>query len=1485
MKNINSKNYLKISIPVIIILTISLIIIIFSYFSFGATNSEQTFEYNDINGNLDIKYSEYLSKQINITDDVTENDINSLNKNILYDNKGNLIYKVIQNPKKGLITYTGRQYGYGFDPNKYGNDFKNISFNGYARMYWNDVITGIDDSTGELKINWLLVDNAIKQAAKYNVKMNFRAFATYSPFVNQYVDDFGNRTSFVNSCKYDNDGILKCSNSSDKVEKYVIPESVIQYCNNKTKQKYPNPDSNKPEQNSCGELKYYYPWSSKRFYEQWIPNYKNEFFQQLSNQLNDKFAEHLSETNLDSIWNQNDGLIPQLLGDKKLGDFVEFIDIGSYGIYGEQHLGFGYTYMNNTYIKNYINQNKKLPTSEEIEKKENKESSLEDVKQYTLTGGQLLNGYISPFLSSFNKYSNLNHILIYNSYVNNTFNFDTSKYNYDDYKWLLYGSTGRPTDSTDIGVYDKVMNENDRISTRTDGFLVNNTDQKDTIAALKKISLKKPILLEYAVPGHDAESLLNYSYFTKYIDSFATNNSGYNKLLDNQQDYIKNKIKMQAIYNEAYRLQLTYLELIPYKVASTNTNELKNFKYRLRDLETYLANHIGYYYKILSATYSPKIEDGQDLDLKVTIKNDGFTNLYNKAYLYAAILDYKDNVLSIKMADSTNSYNNVQSWKAGNQYDITISNILEKKQLASGKYKLAIGIIDAGNYPNPSYLFGSNVSVTDNKWSILGDLTIGEIKHPSITAYVPTIPVKNMVASLINVTKGLYDLSPDNEYQYYLSTSKTALNNGSWKTYKGTSEIENIGTNITGNRYLFVKPIKDVVGLLSSNVSNITSVGGENYHVFGPYAFDNTEPTCSITSSNKNLTNKDIILTVTGDDETSESSNLSYSLDNGATYGLLRTKAINENGIYNALVKDEAGNVGMCSIKVNNIDHVSPSITFTPNGSDIYSKIVETKVTVLDDHELVDLKYLWVQGTDEPDNNDIVTSFNNNSIITKNNVTGNNWYLWILATDEAGNITKKRSGPFMLDNTGPIVSLTQNGNRLIITARDSLVNLADMPYSWDNVNYSQNNTLIINRNGTYTAYVKDELGNTTSISILIKNITNGAPTISINDVEQISHKNVNISISVNKGSKDLNSMNKYEYYLSDQIEGLAGGKWINYIPNTEFTIGSNTTGVKYLYVKSITDIDGLESSSYGDFVTIGGINYHRFGPYVFDNTKPTCSLKKNIINLTNENITLTIDAKDETSNHLKYSFDNKIYMDIRNNSVSKNGAYEAYVKDEAGNIGKCIIKVTNIDKTSPKIVMNPNGTSNYGKSVSVKLDVTDDYELEKVNYLWVKGNNEPDNIDVKDVLPDDNIITKSEGTGNDYHLWILATDKAGNIAKVKSKSYKLDNTAPDCTITRGEQRLIITAVDNDSNLSDTPFSWDNKNYKESNILHISTNQNYIAYIKDKVGNIGKCEYKVDNLVSVPNTLSNRNKIIYLISILSITIGLFIIVYITIKKNN
>ena len=123
-------------------------------------------------------------------------------------------------------------------------------------------------------------------------------------------------------------------------------------------------------------------------------------------------------------------------------------------------------------------------------------------------------------------------------------------------------------------------------------------------------------------------------------------------------------------------------------------------------------------------------------------------------------------------------------------------------------------------------------------------------------------------------------------------------------------------------------------------------------------------------------------------------------------------------------IMDKAGNAAEEVITSAFIfSNDGPTVQFVTNGSTTWAQSHSTVVNVIQAGAAVDassLKYVWTQSTTPPNVTNFVDSFTSGDTITLDKVTGNNWYLWVIAQDTLGNMTFTRSEAFYLDNEAPV---------------------------------------------------------------------------------------------------------------------------------------------------------------------------------------------------------------------------------------------------------------------------------------------------------------------------------------------------------------------------------------------------------------------------------------------------------------------------------
>lgn len=148
------------------------------------------------------------------------------------------------------------------------------------------------------------------------------------------------------------------------------------------------------------------------------------------------------------------------------------------------------------------------------------------------------------------------------------------------------------------------------------------------------------------------------------------------------------------------------------------------------------------------------------------------------------------------------------------------------------------------------------------------------------------------------------------------------------------------------------------------------------------------------------------------------------------------------------------------------------------------------------------------------------------------------------------------------------------------------------------------NIIITKNANSYNYEIKDD--GTYSGSPCSKIVINSnQPTLSATNYQGYK-KTFNLAISYsNLKSPDLNNL---EYYVSSSSDSLTDGEWRQYSSGVAQTIGTSLNGTYYVFVKRLFNfIDGeYYYSTYGGIIVkIDDVMYQRFGPYQFDNKKPT----------------------------------------------------------------------------------------------------------------------------------------------------------------------------------------------------------------------------------------------------------------------------------------
>ena len=207
--------------------------------------------------------------------------------------------------------------------------------------------------------------------------------------------------------------------------------------------------------------------------------------------------------------------------------------------------------------------------------------------------------------------------------------------------------------------------------------------------------------------------------------------------------------------------------------------------------------------------------------------------------------------------------------------------------------------------------------------------------------------------------------------------------------------------------------------------------------------------------------------------------------------------------------------------------------------------------------------------------------------------------------------------------------------------------------------------------------------------------------------------------------------------------------------------------------------------------------------------------------------------------------DKEGYLYFSLNNVKDYEGKEVDVSIPNSNIKKIIV-----DNEPPQISFTTNGTSVWAKSVTTKIQVTDNNgnnALDDSTYKYVYSLSNKEEQDLKNTynLSDEVVKNKDDG---EYYLVARACDKAGNCKTEVSNKFLVDNTPPTCnwsgentTWTQNAQTITLTGIDNHKmNSSKTTYT---KTYNQSGI-ELSTD-NLSSEIEDEAGNVTKCSKAVN----------------------------------------
>lgn len=282
---------------------------------------------------------------------------------------------------------------------------------------------------------------------------------------------------------------------------------------------------------------------------------------------------------------------------------------------------------------------------------------------------------------------------------------------------------------------------------------------------------------------------------------------------------------------------------------------------------------------------------------------------------------------------------------------------------------------------------------------------------------------------------------------------------------------------------IFVSDNRTVTVSVMDNAGNVTTKSINVTNI------DKTAPNASMSADKTAWTNGDVTVRVSASDNASGLHSSAYSF-NDKGYSSSNSFTASANGTVKVAVRDNAGNVTTKSINITNIDKTAPDASMSADKTSWTNGDVTVRVSASDNASgLSSSAY----------------SFNDKGYSSANSFTVSaNGTVKVSVKDNAGNVTTKSINVTNIDKNKPTVSgkkdsegWTNKNVQVTFTAGDSESGIAADGFSINGGAYSSQNTCTMEANGTVTATVKDNAGNTSSTTVEVKNIDKTAPTLEL----------------------------------------------------------------------------------------------------------------------------------------------------------------------------------------------------------------------------------------------------------------------------------------------------------------------------------------------------------------------------------------------------
>lgn len=371
------------------------------------------------------------------------------------------------------------------------------------------------------------------------------------------------------------------------------------------------------------------------------------------------------------------------------------------------------------------------------------------------------------------------------------------------------------------------------------------------------------------------------------------------------------------------------------------------------------------------------------------------------------------------------------------------------------------------------------------------------------------------------------------------------------------------------------------------------------------------------------------------------------------------------------------------NIKISDIDKNNPLFKEIKYEKETWEKL--KKLNIIAEDNIRINSWAVTKNENEPnvDEWNQIENITNNIEYDYEIIENGNYYIFV--QDSAGNRVKQNITIEKIDNVLPEITYNINKDTLNdgyvtidIQAEDKESGLADSPFSFDKLNWSnENNKKVIRENGKYKVYAKDKLENIGEVEILIDCFQEEG-------IAEIGEGSILQSIYVSAEWEE-NTNNNVQIKLNNQLEILA---W-------QITTDDNIPNT-FIEIQPQKNIDIQNENNTNNTYINSNINANNS----IDTNNINSSSSNSIINNSNNNINTNID------------------YDSNNRNENNNVTYDNSI--ELNNIVIITDTSNNRKNNTNKIEITSRANQNVRESpIVLKVSL----EINTLYYFWIKDSN------------------------------------------------------------------------------------------------------------------------------------------------------------------